>query len=209
MTQYKIASLFAGIGGIDSGFEQVGFSVKWANEIDKKACETYSLNFNHKMIYDDIKNLKTKNLPKVDILTAGFPCQPFSIAGYRKGLNDDRGGAIFFELMRIVKDLKPRIFFLENVKNLKSHDEGKTFDYIIKTIEDQGYKIKHSILNTCEYSDIPQNRERIYIVCFKNNKDCNNFNFPNKQNNKLSIQDFLDKKYPKNFITINQNFILY
>ena len=199
LKKYKVGSLFAGIGGIDLGFQNAGFEIKWANEIDKRACETYSNNFKHKIICEDIKNLNSKDLSKVDILTAGFPCQPFSIAGYRKGLDDERGGVIFFELMRIVEDIKPRVLFLENVKNLKSHDEGKTFNFIIKAIEKLGYKIKYSILNACEYSGIPQNRERIYIVCFKNEKDFDNFNFPKKESKKLSIQDFLDQKISKEF----------
>ena len=191
--KYTVASLFAGIGGIDLAFQNQGFQIKWANEIDEKACKTYSENFSHKIICEDIKNLNPKDLEHVDILTAGFPCQAFSIAGYRKGFDDERG-SLFFDLMKIVDEIKPRILFLENVKNLKSHHKGETFKQIVKTIEEHGYKVKHQIMNTCEYSNIPQNRERIYIVCFLNDKDYNNFEFPEKINKTLSIQDLIEKK---------------
>jgi len=191
--EFKVASLFAGVGGIDLAFQNAGFKIEWANEIDKRACETYSKNFKHKIICDDIKNLKTSNLSKVDILTAGFPCQAFSIAGLQKGFDDERG-SIFYEVMRLVKDLKPRILFLENVKNLKSHNKGETFKHIISEIEKAKYKVKYQVLNTCEYSQIPQNRERIYIVCFQNQKDHDAFEFPEKESGKLAIQDVLESK---------------
>lgn len=190
---FTVASLFAGIGGVDLGFENAGFSIKWANEIDEKACKTYKANFSHKIICDDIKNLNPKKLEKVDILTAGFPCQAFSIAGYRKGFEDDRG-SIFFDLMKIVEEIKPRVLFLENVKNLKSHHQGQTFKHIVSYVEKLGYKIKYQVMNTCEYSNIPQNRERIYIVCFLNQKNYDNFEFPKKVNKRLSIKDLVDRK---------------
>ena len=195
---FKVASLFAGVGGIDLAFQNAGFKIEWANEIDNKACETYSKNFKHKIICDDIKNLKTENLSKIDILTGGFPCQAFSIAGHQKGFADDRGSLVF-ELLRIVKDLEPRVLFLENVKNLKSHQQGKTLKHIINAIEKLGYKVKYQVLNTCEYSNIPQNRERVYIVCFKNESDYNNFEFPKKVNKRLSIQDILEKNVNESF----------
>jgi DNA (cytosine-5)-methyltransferase 1 len=196
--KYTVASLFAGIGGIDLGFQKADYKIEWANEIDEKACKTYSKNFKHKIICDDIKNLKPQDLQSVDILTAGFPCQAFSIAGYQKGFEDDRG-SIFFDLMNIVKHLKPRVLFLENVKNLISHKEGQTFKHIINCIEKQSYKVKYQIMNTSEYSNIPQNRERIYIVCFKHDRDYNNFKFPQKANKRLSIQDLIDKQVEENY----------
>lgn len=195
---FKVASLFAGIGGIDLAFQNAGFKIEWANEIDSKACKTYSKNFNHEIICDDIKNLKTDYLSKIDILTGGFPCQAFSIAGYQKGFADDRGSLIF-ELLRIVKDLRPRVLFLENVKNLKSHQKGETLRHIINLIENLGYEVKYEVMNTCEYSNIPQNRERLYIVCFKNKNDFSRFEFPSKIENRLSIQDILEKNVNENF----------
>lgn len=196
--EHKVASLFAGIGGIDLAFQNAGFKIEWANEIDNKACETYSKNFRHKIICDDIKNLKTENLSKIDVLTGGFPCQAFSIAGYQKGFEDKRGSLVF-ELLRIAKDLQPRVLFLENVKNLKSHQQGKTLKHIVNAIEELGYRAKYQVMNTCEYSNIPQNRERVYIVCFKNESDYDNFVFPKKIKERLSIQDILEKKVHDNF----------
>lgn len=198
LKKLTVASLFAGVGGIDLGFQNAGFKIEWANEIDNKACETYSKNFKHQIICDDIQNLKTENLSKIDILTGGFPCQAFSIAGYQKGFSDDRGSLVF-ELLRIVKDLEPRVLFLENVKNLKSHQKGKTLQHIINAIEKLGYNVKYQVMNTCEYSNIPQNRERVYIVCFKHEADYNNFEFPAKANKRLSIQDILEKNVNESF----------
>jgi len=200
---FTVASLFAGIGGVDLGFENAGFSIKWANEIDEKACKTYRANFSHKVICDDIKNLNPKKLEKVDILTAGFPCQAFSIAGYRKGFEDDRV-SIFFDLMKIAKEIKPRVLFLENVKNLKSHHQGQTFKHIVSYVEELCYKIKYQVMNTCEYSNIPQNRERIYIVCFLNQKDYDNFEFPKKTDKRLSIKDLVDRKVNDNSYYYNK-----
>ncbi len=195
---FTVASLFAGVGGIDLAFQNAGFKIEWANEIDNKACQTYSKNFKHQIICDDIKNLKTENLSKVDILTGGFPCQAFSIAGHQKGFLDERGSLIF-ELLRIVKELELRVLFLENVKNLKSHQQGKTLKHIINAIEKLGYKIKYQVMNSCEYSNIPQNRERVYIVCFRNDSDYKNFEFPKKVNKRLSIQDILEKNVNESF----------
>ncbi len=194
MSKYKIASLFAGIGGIDYGFEYAGAKSIWANEIDKYCALTFNLN--HKdthLIVDDICNINGKDIPKVDILTGGFPCQPFSIAGYRKGFEDDRGN-MFFQVMRLVKEMsendnKPRVIFLENVKNLKTHDKGNTFVVIKSKLEEAGYIVNEKILNTCEYGNLPQNRERIFIVGFLKEKDFNNFKWPEK----VKLTNTIDK----------------
>ena len=185
MGKYKVASLFAGIGGIDYGFEFAGIQPVWANEIDKYCAVTFTANHkNIKLIVDDICNIKGKDIPKVDILAGGFPCQPFSIAGYRKGFEDDRGN-MFFQIMRLVDEMtdnknKPRIVFLENVKNLKTHDKEHTFDVIKEKLEERGYYVTEKVLNTCEYGNLPQNRERIFIVGFNNKKDYDSFKWPNK-----------------------------
>lgn len=194
MGKYKMASLFAGIGGIDYGFEFAGIQPVWANEIDKYCAVTFTANHkNIKLIVDDICNIKGKNIPKVDILAGGFPCQPFSIAGYRKGFEDDRGN-MFFQIMRLVDEMadnknKPRVIFLENVKNLKTHDKGHTFDVIKERLEEHGYYVKEKVLNTCEYGNLPQNRERIFIVGFLNKKDYENFKWPNK----IALTQTIDK----------------
>ena len=110
--------MFAGIGGIDLGFEQAGCEIVWANEIDKHACKTYRLNFGDEYLVEgDIKDISTKDIPRFDILTAGFPCQAFSSVGLLQGFDDPRGN-LFFEIIRVVKDIKPRVGILENVSNL-------------------------------------------------------------------------------------------
>lgn len=185
MGKYKMASLFAGIGGIDYGFEFAGIKPVWANEIDKYCAVTFTANHKDiKLIVDDICNIKGKDIPKVDILTGGFPCQPFSIAGYRKGFEDDRGN-MFFQIMRLVDEMttnknKPRVIFLENVKNLKTHDKGNTFEVIKNKLEEHEYYVAEKVLNTCEYGNLPQNRERIFIIGFLNKEDYDNFKWPNK-----------------------------
>lgn len=206
MTKYKMASLFAGIGGIDLGFEQNGVKTIWANEIDNKCSITYKKNFpNVNLIVDDIQNINGKDIPKIDILAGGFPCQPFSIAGYRKGFQDDRGN-MFFQIMRLVSEMeenenKPKVLFLENVRNLYSHDKGNTFKVIKEALESFGYFVHYKVLNTSEYGNIPQNRERIFIVGFLNKKSYDNFEWPRKIqlskniNNIIDFDGTFDKKY--------------
>lgn len=196
---YSVGSLFAGIGGIDLGFMKAGFKISWANEIDKKASHTYRSNFKHTLINDDMKNVNANTLEKVDILTGGFPCQAFSIAGYQKGFKDDRGN-IFFDIIRYIKAQNPRVVFLENVKNISNHDKGNTYKIIQEELKKIGYYIKSNILNTYQYSDIPQNRERIYIVCFKDKKMAEYFTFPKKIDKKpKNIRNFLDKNVDESF----------
>ncbi|NLV90222.1 MAG: DNA cytosine methyltransferase [Tenericutes bacterium] len=197
MKKYKIASLFSGIGGIDLGFLKAGADSIWANEIDPYCAVTFNANHpNINLVVDDICNIKGKDIPAIDILTGGFPCQPFSIAGYRKGFEDERGN-MFFQIMRIVNELeennnKPRIIFLENVKNLKTHDKGNTFVVIKRVLEEHGYIVEEKIMNTSEYGNLPQNRERIFILGFLNAKDQKNFEWPNKINLTTSIEDVVD-----------------
>lgn len=193
-----VADLFAGVGGIATGFKHAGFKLQWANEIDKKACITYRANFSHTMIEDSISNIISDKLEKVDVLAGGFPCQAFSIAGYQKGFADERGN-MFFEIMRMVDIIKPPILFLENVKNLEVHDKGNTFRVIKAELKKRGYFVAHKVLNTCLYSDIPQNRERIYIVCFKDELAFSNFKFPEKVSTRKKLSEIFeteaDKKY--------------
>lgn len=194
----KIGSLFAGIGGIELGFQKAGFKTAWAIEIDKKACITYKANHRHKVINDDLVKVDLSKLSKIDILTAGFPCQAFSVAGYRKGFNDERGN-VFFEILRYLKYFKPEIVFLENVKNLFKHDESRTFATIKKELQKLGYNLKYQILNTCEYGNIPQNRERIYIVGFLDSSKCEAFHFPAKIKLTNKISDLLQQGVEKDF----------
>ncbi|MCL1935972.1 MAG: DNA cytosine methyltransferase [Defluviitaleaceae bacterium] len=174
-----VLSLFAGVGGVDLGFELTSkFNTVYANEIDTNASITFKLNFPH--VHLDVKGIeeiKKHLLPKVDVVTSGFPCQAFSIAGYQKGFDDHRGH-LFFETMEVVKYTNPEVVFLENVKNLVGHDKGKTFEVIIDTLKNSGYYPKYKVLNAKDYGNIPQNRERIYIVAFKSLEAYKHFEFP-------------------------------
>lgn len=194
MKTLKCASFFAGVGGIDLGFEKTNnFKVVYANEIDPYPVKTYELNSDIKVDCRDIKDVKSDEIPDFDVLLAGFPCQAFSIAGRRKGFDDEKGrGTLFFEVARIIKEKQPKIVFLENVKNLASHNDGKTLETILKTLDQLGYYVKSDILNAMDYGNIPQNRERIYIVCFKDENLRNNFIFPEKIQLTTKLDDVID-----------------
>lgn len=197
--KYKCASFFAGVGGIDLGFENAGFQTVYANEIEPKAVHTYEKNFNVKvdnrdirLVADDLEN-GIDIIGKIDVLLAGFPCQAFSIAGYRQGFFDEKGrGNLFFEVMRIVHIKKPKIVFLENVKNLVSHDHGNTFTVIKECLESEGYHLTYKVLNTMEYGNLPQNRERIYIIAFQDIDIFNNFTWISPINLTNNLDDILD-----------------
>jgi len=168
--KYKVGSLFSGIGGICTAFKQADFEVSWANEFDKKACETYRENFKSiDLIEGDICKIKhPEKLGDVDVITSGFPCQAFSIAGYRKGFDDERGN-LFFETARFIDRLKPKAFLLENVRNLTAHDNGNTFKVIEDVIRKKlNYSFIPFVLDSKDYGNIPQTRSRIYIVGFSN-----------------------------------------
>lgn len=194
MNKLRLASFFAGVGGIDIGFERTGMvSTVYANEIDEYPVKTFEKNFSLKVDNRDIHDVKSSDVPDVDVIAGGFPCQAFSIAGYRQGFDDEKGrGTLFFELMRIVKDKKPEVVFLENVKNLVGHDNGNTFKVILEELTKAGYHSKYKVLNAMEYGNTPQNRERIYIVSFKNKDAYNDFEFPEPVQLTKSLKDVID-----------------
>lgn len=199
MKKYKIIDLFAGVGGFRLAAGQLGLECVFTSEIDQKARETYSANFDG-IIHGDITQVEMNEIPDHDILCAGFPCQPFSIAGKREGFKDTRG-TLFFNIELIIKNKKPKIVFLENVKGLVNHDNGKTLETIINNLNMLGYTVHHKIMNTADYTVIPQNRERIFIIGIRNElkKD---FEFPKKS--------LVRKKITELLIPINQvktNFI--
>lgn len=198
---FNTIDLFAGVGGIRIGFEKAGFKTVFANDFEEKCKDTYDINFkDSKLIVEDIRKIGVDDLPKFDFLLAGFPCQAFSIAGYRQGFNDEKGrGNLFFDIARILENRKPEGFLLENVKNLKSHDGGRTFKIIEKALEDLGYHIKYKVLNTMEYGNVPQNRERIYIVGFKNKNYIDKFEFPKTVKLTTKITDLLEKNVPEKY----------
>lgn len=188
----KVGSMFAGIGGICLAFKNSGCEIVWANEIDSSACKTYRENFgNDYLVEDDIKNIDACSIPDIDILTAGFPCQPFSIAGKQKGFNDERG-QLFYQIERILEEKKPRVLFLENVSNLQNHDDGKSFNKVFSSIAQYGYVVRYKVMNACDYSDIPQNRDRIYIVAFKYYEDSLKFDYPQMVSETRKLTSFFD-----------------
>jgi len=194
----KFIDLFAGIGGIRIAFENAGFKCVFSNDFDRKCKITYDLNFPDGMVLENISKLSTNQIPDFDVLTGGFPCQPFSIAGKRLGFQDERA-KVFFDIVRILKDKKPQAFMLENVKNLQYHDKGNSLRLIYQELENVGYKVTHKVLNAMEYGNIPQNRERIYIVGFLNEDSFKKFEFPDKIPLTKTIYDCLesdvDEKY--------------
>lgn len=191
---YKCASFFAGVGGIDLGFEQNDrFKVVYANEFDQYVVKTYNENFLLEAECKDIRDIDPNKLPDFDVLLAGFPCQAFSIAGYRQGFNDEKGrGNLFFELVRILKVKKPDIIFLENVKNLVGHDNGNTFRVILEELKLLGYSVKYQVLNAAQYGNIPHGRERIYIVGFRDHEVYKNFEFPAPIKLSVKLEDVID-----------------
>ncbi len=192
----RCASFFAGVGGIDIGFESAKlFKVIYANEIDPYPVKTYELNSKVKVDCRDIHEVKNEEIPDFDVMLAGFPCQAFSVAGYRKGFDDEKGrGTLFFELVRIIKAKQPQIVFLENVKNLVGHDNGNTFAVIVDELQKENYHVKYAVLNAMEYGNIPQNRERIYIVAFKDIEQYKSFEFPLPVPLKKKLSDIIDFK---------------
>lgn len=193
--------LFAGIGGIRMGFDQAfghDINTVFVSEWDSNAQKTYNANFpSVRPINGDITKIDEKDVPEFDICLAGFPCQAFSLAGQRKGFSDDyKGmsrGTLFFDVARICSHHKPKVIFCENVKGLTIHDKGKTFKIIVGTLEEMGYKVFHKVLNSKDFG-VPQNRERIYIVAFRNDIAPQTFNFPRPSGVKVCIQDIMESE---------------
>ena len=193
---YKSIDLFAGIGGIRLGFDKAfekDIETVFVSEWDKKAQETYKANFKDEFdIQGDITEIKESKIPQHDILLAGFPCQAFSLAGLKKGFEDARG-TLFFDVARIAEYHKPKVIFCENVKNLVNHDRGKTFKVITRILENLGYKVYEKVLNSKNFG-VPQNRERIYIVAFREDIDSSDFSFPGETDNNKVISDIMEEQ---------------
>ena len=188
MSRFKFIDLFAGIGGIRLGFEAHGGECVFSSEWDTFAQDTYEANFGERP-HGDITKINPKEIPEHDILLGGFPCQAFSICGDQKGFLDTRG-TLFFNIEQILKEKKPYAFMLENVKNLKSHDKGRTFEVIVEHLEALGYFVHHTVLNSLDFG-VPQKRERTIIVGFKENI---RFNFPRPKNIKPSLEKILENE---------------
>ncbi len=174
-----VGGLFSGVGGIELGFKQASYEIAWANEMDEKAAQTYESIHGHPLAYNYpleqlIENLNNGEieLDPIDVLVGGFPCQAFSVAGYRRGFEDERGN-VFFRIIDILRHFQnmegghmPRALLLENVKNFRTHDDCRTYETCVQVLSEMGYSVFTRIMNTCEYSDVPQNRERTFMCCF-------------------------------------------
>ena len=188
LKNFKFIDLFAGIGGIRIPFDELGAKCVFTSEWDKFAQITYQANFGEKP-HGDITQIQAKDIPAFDFLLAGFPCQPFSNAGLKKGLEDARG-TLFFDICRITEYHKPKVLFLENVKGFKNHNQGKTYAIVKGMLENLGYKVYAQVLNARDFG-VPQNRERIYIIAFK---DKVHFHFPSPPCLEVKVGDILENK---------------
>lgn len=198
MHKYKFIDLFAGIGGIRLGFEATGAECIFSSEMDRDACKTYEANFGE-YPSGDITQISASEIPDFDILLAGFPCQAFSIIGKQEGFANETCGTLFFDIERILREKKPRAFLLENVKNLTSHDGGRTFKTIQTHLEALGYKVYAKVLNALDYG-VPQKRERIIIVGFLEDVP---FTFPEPipVESRKQLSDILEKEVdPKYYV---------
>lgn len=215
-SQFTFIDLFAGIGGMRLAFENVGGECVYSNEWNKYSQQTYYANFAEQP-EGDITQVDAKSIPDHDILVAGFPCQPFSIAGVSKkvsmgrktGFEDKTQGTLFFDVCRILKEKRPKAFMLENVKNLKSHDKGRTFKTILESLDELKYKVFYAILDGQDF--VPQHRERIVIVGFDLERYCNNMVFDfsiTPINPKPVMKDILEKKVDAKY-TLSDNLWIY
>ena len=192
-THPTFIDLFAGIGGIRLGFEQNGFKCVFSSEWDQKCQKVYHANF-HEVPQGDITKIKSSDIPSHDVLCAGFPCQPFSISGKQKGLTDERSN-VLFSLLRIIKDKKPKVVLLENVKHLIHLKDKSIFKFILKSLEDLGYNVSWRVLNASNF-EIPQNRDRVIIIASNKKFDFDKIN--SKKSKSLSF--FLDKNADFEFL---------
>ncbi|MCX6746870.1 MAG: DNA cytosine methyltransferase [Candidatus Pacearchaeota archaeon] len=189
MEEVRFIDLFAGIGGIRRGLEKQGFTCVFSSEWDEECAKTYEANFGEKPA-GDITKIDEKTIPDHEILAGGFPCQAFSAAGKQKGFDDTRG-TLFFDILRIAKEKKPKILFLENVKNLIYHNGRQTLKIIIKHLEELGYKVTYQVLNAKDYG-VAQSRERIIIIASKDKPF--DFGKIKPKNPNVKIKDILEKE---------------
>jgi DNA (cytosine-5)-methyltransferase 1 len=198
-SKLKMIDLFAGTGAFTWAFENTQkVECIFANDIDKTSKQIYDENFNHKLTLNDLNKIKVEDIPEHEILTAGFPCQPFSIAGKQEGFNDTRSN-VFWKILEIIDYRKPNYVILENVKNLLSHDNNKTFEIIQKQLSSRGYYIHFKVLNTSEITGIPQHRERIYIVCIKSKDIYDKFSLEFEKKEKSEIISLLEENIAEKY----------
>lgn len=197
--KFTLVDLFSGTGAFSYAFHKTNkVTTIFANDLLDSSELIFNLNNGVNLTKKNLISIKDEDIPKSDIITGGFPCQPFSIAGMKKGFDDERSN-VFWKILSIIRINQPEIIILENVKNLQSHDHGKTFDTIITKLTELNYYIKYSILNTCAITNIPQNRERIYIVCFKNKNIYDQFEFDFPRIDNIPIIELLDTDIPDKY----------
>jgi len=197
--KFTLVDLFSGTGAFSYAFHKTNkVTTIFANDLLDSSELIFNLNNEVNLTKKNLISIKDEDIPKSDIITGGFPCQPFSIAGMKKGFDDERSN-VFWKILSIIRINQPEIIILENVKNLQSHDHGKTFDTIINKLTELNYYIKYSILNTCTITTIPQNRERIYIVCFKNKNTHDQFEFDFPRIDNIPIIELLDTDIPDKY----------
>lgn len=189
----KMIDLFAGTGAFSLAFEKTNkVEIIFSNDIESQSKQIYDINFTNKLTLKNLHDINPEDIPKHDILTGGFPCQPFSIAGNKGGFNDERSN-VFWKLLSIIEYHQPKCVILENVKNIINHDNRNTMNKIISNLENKGYYVCYKILNTAEITGIPQHRERVYIVCLKSKEVFDKFNLEFEHIEKKEITEFLEK----------------
>ena len=196
LKNFKFIDLFAGIGGFRYAMESFGAECVFSSEWDKFAQQCYQSNFSE-LPSGDITKINEQDIPKHNFICAGFPCQAFSISGHRKGFEDTRG-TLFFDVARIAKLHQPEILLLENVRNFEKHDDGETLKTVLNTLKEINYKPFSKVVNSSKFG-VPQKRERIYIVCFHENLNINEYSFPNGVEESTNLEMILDKNTPDEY----------
>ncbi len=195
----KMVDLFAGTGGFSLAFNMTeSIDIVFANDMVEHSKKIYDANFNHKLTLKDLNDVLVEDIPHHDLLTGGFPCQPFSIAGKQEGFKDERSN-VFWKILSIIDHHRPQCVILENVKNIVTHDDKRTFKIITDNLASRGYYTCYKVLNTANITGIPQHRERIYIVCMLSKTIFDEFNLDFPNIDKLSISDFLEKDIPAKY----------
>lgn len=186
---YTVVSLFAGAGGLDMGFENQGFKTIWANDIDKDACETHRLWSDAKVVQGDISKIDFCEIPHSDVITGGFPCQGFSLAGPRK--IDDKRNVLYRHFVKLVEEKQPYVFIAENVKGLLTLGDGTIIEAIIEDFSEKGYNIFPNLVNAADYG-VPQDRWRVIMIGFRKDLNITEFEFPKPFNRKVTLREALD-----------------
>ena len=195
----NMVDLFAGTGAFTLAFQLTNnVNVVFVNDMVEHSKKIYDENFNHKLTLKNLNDIKVEDIPSHDILTGGFPCQPFSIAGLQEGFKDERSN-VFWKILSVIDYHQPNCVILENVKNLVSHDKNRTFTTIKENLQKRGYYVAYKVLNTAEITGIPQHRERIYIVCMKSKKVFDKFSLDFPKIEKKSVTNFLERSVPDKY----------